>query len=86
MNWNVTISQALPWRSVLEISYVANKSQNEWINGSNGNLNDLNNIPRQLLPSDPLKAERSCQALPPKRMLTSGLTLPTATLATPGSH
>jgi hypothetical protein len=44
MNWNFTISQALPWRSVLEISYVGNKSQNEWINGSNGKLGDLNNI------------------------------------------
>ena len=56
MNWNVTISQALPWRSVLEISYVANKSQNEWINGSNGKLNDLNNIlPGALFLPDPLK-------------------------------
>ena len=26
MDWNVTISQALPWRSVFEVSYVANKS------------------------------------------------------------
>jgi hypothetical protein len=56
MDWNVTISQALPWRSVLEISYVANKSQNEWINGSNGKLNDLNNIlPGALFLPDPLK-------------------------------
>jgi hypothetical protein len=56
MNWNVTISQALPWRSVLEVSYVANKSQNEWINGSNGKLNDLNNIaPGGLFLPDPLK-------------------------------
>lgn len=44
MNWNFTISQALPWRSVFEISYVGNKSQNEWINGANGKLGDLNNI------------------------------------------
>jgi len=44
MNWNVTISQALPWRSVLEVSYVANKSQNEWIDGGNGKLWDLNNV------------------------------------------
>ncbi len=44
MNWNVTISEALPWRSVFEISYVANKSQNEWIDGGNGKLDDLNNI------------------------------------------
>ena len=44
MDWNVTISQALPWRSVFEVSYVANKSQNEWIDGSNGKLGDQNNI------------------------------------------
>jgi len=44
MNWNVTVSQALPWRSVLEVSYVANKSQNEWIDGSNGKVGDQNNV------------------------------------------
>jgi hypothetical protein len=56
MNWNVTVSQALPWRSVLEVSYVGNKSQNEWINGSNGKLQDLNNIiPGSLFLPDPLK-------------------------------
>lgn len=44
MDWNFTISQALPWRSVFEVSYVANKSQNEWIDGGNGKLGDLNNM------------------------------------------
>jgi len=44
MNYNVTISEALPWRSVFEISYVGNKSQNEWIDGGNGKIGDLNNI------------------------------------------
>ena len=43
MDWNVTISQALPWRSVFEVSYVGNKSQNELINGSNGKILDANN-------------------------------------------
>ena len=43
MDWNLTVSQALPWRSVLEVSYVANKSENEWIDGGNGKLDDLNN-------------------------------------------
>jgi hypothetical protein len=56
MNWNVTVSQALPWRSVLEVSYVANKSQNEWIDGSNGKLQDLNNIPAGgLYATDPVQ-------------------------------
>jgi len=44
MDWNVTISQALPWRSVFELSYVANKTENIFINGSNGNLYNLNNV------------------------------------------
>jgi hypothetical protein len=55
MNYNFTISQALPWRSVFEISYVGNKSQNEWIDGSNGKLGDLNNIyPGSFFLPDPL--------------------------------
>ncbi|HEX4425265.1 MAG TPA: carboxypeptidase regulatory-like domain-containing protein [Terriglobales bacterium] len=44
MDWNLTVSQALPWRSVFEISYVANKSINEWIDGNNGKIQDLNNV------------------------------------------
>jgi hypothetical protein len=44
MDWNVTVSQALPWRSVFEVSYVGNKSQNEWVDGSNGQVSDLNNV------------------------------------------
>lgn len=45
MDWNLTISQTLPWRSVLEVSYVGNKSQNEWIDGGNGKVGDQNNVP-----------------------------------------
>jgi len=57
MNWNVTISEALPWRSVLEVSYVANKSQNEWIDGGNGKVGDQNNIaPGGLFLPDPTGA------------------------------
>jgi Carboxypeptidase regulatory-like domain/TonB-dependent Receptor Plug Domain len=44
MDWNITISQALPWRSVFEISYVGNKSVNELINGGNGKIYDINNV------------------------------------------
>ncbi len=43
-DYNVTISQALPWRSVFEVSYVGNKSQNEWIDGGNGKVGDPNNV------------------------------------------
>jgi hypothetical protein len=45
MDWNVSVAQALPWRSVFEISYVGNKSKDEFINGANGKLNDINNVP-----------------------------------------
>jgi|GEM_PF-212990 hypothetical protein len=44
MDWNITVSQALPKRSVFEISYVGNKSTNELINGNNGGLGNLNNF------------------------------------------
>jgi hypothetical protein len=44
-NWNATLSQAVPWRSVVEISYIGNRSANEFINGSNSNLFNLNNVP-----------------------------------------
>jgi hypothetical protein len=43
-DWNVTISQALPWRSVFEISYVGNQSRNELLNGGNGKVSDVNSI------------------------------------------
>jgi hypothetical protein len=44
MDYNITVSQALPWRSVLEVSYVGNKSQNEWVDGGNGKVGDQNNV------------------------------------------
>ena len=43
-DWNLTISQAIPWRSVFEISYVGNKSGNELINGANGKIDDINAV------------------------------------------
>ena len=57
-NWNATVSQALPWRSVLEISYVGNRSANEFVNGANSNLNNLNNIaPGGLFAPDPVTGQ-----------------------------
>jgi hypothetical protein len=44
MDYNFTVSQALPWRSVFELSYVGNKSTNEFINGNNGKIGDANAI------------------------------------------
>jgi carboxypeptidase family protein len=43
-DWNISIAEALPWRSVLEVSYIGNQSRNELINGANGKLDDLNAI------------------------------------------
>lgn len=53
-DWNLGIAQALPGRSVLEITYVGNKSANELINGSNGKLSDANsNFPGAYFLPDP---------------------------------
>ncbi|MGA2745629.1 MAG: TonB-dependent receptor [Candidatus Sulfotelmatobacter sp.] len=43
-DWNLSVAQALPWRSVFEISYIGNQSRNELINGSNGKLDDINAV------------------------------------------
>ena len=45
-DWNATISQALPHRSVFEVSYVGNRSGNEYQDGSNSNILNLDNAPR----------------------------------------
>ena len=44
-NYNVTVSQRVPWRSVAEFQYAGNKSQDMLINGGNGNLGNLDNVP-----------------------------------------
>ena len=43
-NWNATVSQALPRRTVLEVSYIGNRSANEYMDGTNSNLYNLNNV------------------------------------------
>jgi len=55
MDWNLTLSQATPWRSVFEISYVGNKSENQIINGNNGKIGDVNNVaPGAFFQKDPV--------------------------------
>lgn len=44
-NYNVTVSQRVPWRSVAEFQYSGNKSQDMLINGGNGNLGNIDNVP-----------------------------------------
>ncbi len=45
-NYNLTISQAAPGHSVIEISYVGNRSRDGVIQGGNSKLDDINIIPR----------------------------------------
>src|SRR5450755_212486 len=56
MDYNVTLSQSLPWRSVFEISYIGNQSRNELINGNNGKIYDQNIVqPGKLFGVDPVQ-------------------------------
>jgi len=43
-DWNISVAESLPWRSVFEISYVGNQSRNELLNGGNGKVSDLNSV------------------------------------------
>jgi hypothetical protein len=53
-DWNISVAQALPWRSVFEVSYVGNQSKDMLINGGNGKLDDLNsNFPGAYWLPDP---------------------------------
>jgi hypothetical protein len=64
-NWNATISQALPWRSVLEVSYVGNRSANQYMDGTNSNLFDLNNVPKgNIFNPDPITGQYVSPAAP----------------------
>jgi hypothetical protein len=56
MDYNFTVSQALPWRSVFELSYVGNKDKDELLNGANGKIGDANAIqPGTYFGLDPVK-------------------------------
>lgn len=64
-NWNFTISQALPGRSLLEASYVGNRSANEYMDGSNSNLFNLNNVsPGGFYQKDPIQGQIISPAAP----------------------
>jgi len=53
-DWNVSLSSAGPWHSVFEVSYIGNKSKYLYEDGTNGNLNNLNNnIPGSFFFPDP---------------------------------
>ena len=65
-DWNATISQAMPHRSVLEVSYVGNRSVNEYMDGTNSNLFNLNNVsPGGFFSPDPVTNQYVSPASPP---------------------
>lgn len=64
-DWNLTVSQALKWRSVVEVSWVANHSANEYLDGSNSNLGNLNNVlPGSFFKPDPVTGLRVSPSAP----------------------
>ena len=59
-DWNFTISQQAPWRSVAEFSYVGNHSYDLLLFGTNG-LNDANPIvPGAYFKPDPITGSINC--------------------------
>ena len=44
-DWNATISREFPFRSLFQISYIGNRSYHTYVDGSNGRLDDINNVP-----------------------------------------
>ncbi|HUB17658.1 MAG TPA: carboxypeptidase regulatory-like domain-containing protein [Acidobacteriaceae bacterium] len=65
-DWNLTVSQALPRRSVLDISYVGNRSGDEYMDGTNSNLYNLNNVPAAgIFGADPMTGTMVSPAPPP---------------------
>ncbi len=56
MTYNVSIDQATPWQSLLEVSYVGNHTTGEEFNGGNTDYNDLDAVlPGGYFKPDPVK-------------------------------
>jgi hypothetical protein len=54
-DYNFTIDQALPHRALIEVAYVGNRSGDEYMDGSNSNLFNVNNVhPGNLFKADPI--------------------------------
>jgi hypothetical protein len=57
-DWNATLSREFPFRSLFEISYVGNRSYHLYVDGSNGKLGDINNVPLgQFFQPDPVTGQ-----------------------------
>ena len=64
-DWNITISRALPWRSVAEVSYVGNQSKSLYQDGGNSGIGDLNLVqPGNIFLPDPLDGKIKSPAGP----------------------
>lgn len=62
-DWNISVAEALPWRSVFEASWVGNKSNNLLLNGGNGKISDVNsNLPASYWLPDPTQKLNGQQA------------------------
>ncbi len=60
-DYNFTISQAAPWGSLVEVSYVGNRTRDLLVGSSNNKLNDLNIIaPGTYFKPDPITGVISC--------------------------
>jgi hypothetical protein len=64
-DYNFTISQALRWRSVLEVSYVGNHTAEEYLDGGNSNIGNLNNaLPGAYFKPDPITGKLLAPSTP----------------------
>jgi hypothetical protein len=43
-NWNFTVSQAVPWKSIVEITYSGSRARDMLLTGNGGNMNFIANI------------------------------------------
>lgn len=60
-NYNFTISQAAPWHTIAEFSYVGNRTRDMAIGTSNNKINDLNLIqPGSFFKPDPVTGVTPC--------------------------
>ena len=61
-DWNFTVSQALKWRSILEVSWVGNRTADEVADGPNANINKV--APGAIFGPDPVTNQTYSAAQP----------------------
>lgn len=68
-NWNIIVSQQLPWKSILEVQYAGNRTRNALLTGNGDTrhfLQNVNKIPLGALwgTTDPITGEQCRDLLP----------------------